>query len=50
MKIFGLVFLSVVESLLAHVGFFSKSFGLVFLSVVELKTRWLIISDLFEIS
>ena len=39
MNTFGLVFQSVVESLLAHVGFFLRSFGMMFHSVTELKTR-----------
>ena len=36
LKIFGLECQSVVESLLAHVGFFLRSFGMIFHSVVEL--------------
>ena len=42
LKIFELVFQSVDELLLAHVGFFLRSFGIVFHSVAELYTRPLV--------
>jgi len=42
LKTFGLKCQSVVESLLAHIGFFLRSFGMVFHSVAELYTRSLI--------
>jgi len=42
LKTFGLVFQSIVESLLAHVGFFLRSFRMVFHSVHELWTRSLV--------
>ena len=42
LKTFGLECQSVVESLLAHVGFFLRSFGMVLHSVAELSSRLLI--------
>ena len=44
LKTFGLVFQSIVESLLAHVGFFLRSFGMVFYSIAELYTHSLVAS------
>ena len=42
LKTFGLVFQSVVESLMAHVGFFLRSFGIMFYLVTEFKTLSLV--------